>query len=148
LKSTGLAVVLNPIVHGWSSDQIEGVRVEIEEDDVSDDIAVIVADDILLGLADFKTLEAVDTKRREQLESIRPLNVHVCHVIRLVEQHAAVLPGTLLVSPVRKLGWHNRINIRADLGVSQEIYRIPGSLQYVLQTSLTHITLTVLQYKR
>jgi hypothetical protein len=135
-------------VHGWSSDQFEGVRVEIEEDDVSDDIAVIVADDILLGLADFKTLEAVDTKRREQLESIRPLNVHVCHVIRLVEQHAAVLPGTLLVSPVRKLGWHNRINIRADLGVSQEIYRIPGSLQYVLQTSLTHITLTVLQYKR
>jgi hypothetical protein len=135
-------------VYGWSSNQVEGIRVEIEEDDVPNNVAVIVADNVLLGLADFKTLEAVDTKRREQLESIRPLNVHVCHVIRLVEQHAAVLPGALLVSPVRKLGWHNRINIRADLGVPQEIYRIPGRLQHVLQTSLTHITLTDLQCKR
>src|SRR5688572_3681778 len=126
LKTAGLAVVLNPVVNRRPPDQIEGVLIEIEEDDVTNDIAVIVAHDVLLGFADFKILEAVDTKRREQLEGIGPLHIHVCHVVRLVEEHAALLPGSLLIPPVRKLGRHNRINIRSDLGVSQEIHRIPG----------------------
>jgi hypothetical protein len=57
-------------------------------------------------LIDFEVLKAIDAEIREQFEGVRALHIKIGHVVRLVEKSAGFLPGTLLISPVRKLGPH------------------------------------------
>ena len=86
-------MILNPVVRGRPPDQIEGILRKMKKDGISDHVAVVVAGDELLGLVDGKVPDAVDAEVRQQLECLGTLDVHVGHVVRLVEQHGGLLPG-------------------------------------------------------
>jgi hypothetical protein len=60
-------------------------------------------------------LEAVDAEIREHLERIRTLDVHVGHVMRLIEERTRFTPRSLFVSPVRELVANDRKRVRTDL---------------------------------
>src|SRR5258708_19792158 len=86
-------------------------------------IAVPVHRDILLGLVDLETLEAIDAELFQQLEGVRARHVHVGHVVGLVEQHGGLLPRALLVPPVGVFGLLHRIRVRTPLRITQVIAR-------------------------
>ena len=121
-----LAVVLDPVVCRRAPDETEQLVVEVEENGIADDMAVVVAGDELLGLVDGKIVKAVDGKVREQSERVGSLDVEIRHVVRLVEETRCLAPGALLVAPVREFARHARIDIRADLRVAREVDRAPG----------------------
>src|SRR4029077_1373722 len=81
-----LAVVLDPVVRGRAPYETEEIVVEVEENGIADDIAVVVAGDELLGLVDGKIVKAVDGKIRQQPERVGSLDVEIRHVVRLVEE--------------------------------------------------------------
>ncbi len=121
-----LAVVLDPVVCRRAPDETEQIVVEVEENGIADDIAVVVAGDELLGLVDGKIVKAIDGKIRQQPERVGSLDVEIRHVVRLVEETGCLAPGPLLVAPVREFARHARIDIRADLRVAREVDRAPG----------------------
>ena len=137
--SARLCVVLHPVVSGGTADEAHPVLGVVEEDAVADHVAVLVAGDELLRLVDREVLEGVDAESRQQVDHVRPLDVQVGHVMRLVEQGARLPPRDLLVAPVRELGRNLRIDVRPDLGVPHQIHRIAGRLQQFFQASLTHL---------
>ena len=108
-------MVLDPVVRGRPTDEIEGILGEKEQDRIADHVTVVVAGDELLGLVDGEVPDRVDAEVRQQLERIGTLDVHIGHVVRLVEQHGGFLPGALLVSPVREFGRYDGKDIGSDL---------------------------------
>ena len=121
-------MVLNPIVKGGAADEEQLLFVEVKENAVTDDVSVVIAADKLFGLVDGEIREAIDARGRQEFDSVRALNPHVRHVVGLVKKNAAFLPGTLFISPVRKLGRHYRIHVRAQLRISQHPDGIAGRL--------------------
>jgi hypothetical protein len=134
----GLAVVLHPVVHRRPADQVEAVLLEMEQYDVADDVAVVVAGDELLGLVRTEVLKAIDPETLEHLRRVRPLHVHIGHVVRLVEQDRGLAPGALFVSPVRELRRHDGIDVRAGLRLAQQFHWTADGLQHVLEALVTH----------
>src|SRR6185503_8686341 len=63
----------------------------------------------------------------------------------LIEQHAAVSPRSLLVTPVTVLWRDYGINVCPYLRIPQHVDRIPRSTKDVLQTSLSHLSNCLLQ---
>ena len=121
--AAGLAVVLHPVVHRRPADQVEPVLFEVEQDDVADDVAVVIAGDVLLGLVRAEILEGVHAEVLEDLRRVRSLHVHVGHVVRLVEQDAGLPPRALFVSPVRVLQRNDGIDVRSGLRLAQQLHR-------------------------
>jgi hypothetical protein len=70
---------------------------------------------------------------REQLQRVGALHVLLDHVVRLVEEHRALLPRRLLVAPVGELGRHDRVDVRADLRIAQHVDGIARSLEDLLE---------------
>jgi hypothetical protein len=110
----------------------------MKQDHVADDVTVVIAGDELLSLARTEVVEAVHAEHREHLERVGALHVHVGHVVRLIEEDAGVPPGALLVSPVRELGGDDRVDVRPGLRIAQQLNRIAGSVDHILETLLTH----------
>ena len=110
----------------------------MEEDHVADHVAVGRARDEVLRLVDGEALEAVDGELGEQLERVRALHREVGHVVRLVEEHAGLLPGRLLVPPVRELGRDPRVDVRAGLRVAQQLDRALDRGEQVFKAPMTH----------
>ena len=120
----GRGVEHHPVQRRRAADQIELVRGEIEQDDVADHVAFGRDRHELLGLVRLEALVAVHRQIREQLQRIRSFDREIGHVIGLVEQHAGVLPGLLLVAPVGVFGRHARIDVRSGLLIAQQLDRI------------------------
>ena len=133
-----LQVVLHPVVRRRTADEVESVLVEIEQDGVADHVAVVVAGDELFRLIDLEVLEAVDAEIREELQRVGALDVEVGHVVRLVEQRAALAPRALLVAPVRELGPNHRKGIGPDLRIAQQVDRALRTFQGGLQAVVGH----------
>ncbi len=131
-------VVLHPVERRGPSDEAQLVGLEVEEDGVADDVAVVVAGDELLGLVHLERGETVDTEIRQHLERVRALDVEVRHVMRLIEERARGSPGCLLVSPVRKFRRHHGERVRTDLRIPQHVHGVPGLLQCCLQVLFCH----------
>src|SRR6185295_13921610 len=100
LVLAGLGVELDPVRGGRAADEHELVLLEVEENAVADHVAAVAARHELLGAVDGEIVEAVDREIREELESVLAFDVEVHHVVRLIEQHAGVGPGPLLIAPV------------------------------------------------
>ncbi len=135
----GLGVELHPVVRGRATDEAHAVLVEEEEDRVADDVAVVVAGDELLGLADLEARERVDAEVGEQADDVRAFEVEVGHVVRLVEERGGLAPRDLLVHPVRELARDGRVDIRPDLRVARHLDRAADRLQLLLQTPVRHL---------
>src|SRR5690606_17668209 len=133
-----LRVEHDPIRRRCTADVDQLVLLEVEENAVADDVAVVRDGDVLLGAIDGEVFEAVDRRVRQELQRVRAFDVKVDHVVRLVEQHAGLTPSALLVAPVRELGRDHRIHISADLRISQHLHRVPYRLQDLFQASFTH----------
>ncbi len=110
---------------------------EPKENHVADHVTVVIADDILLGLVRTEILECVDAEVGQQLQGVRTFHIHVGHVIRLVEQNARLLPGALLIPPVRVFGRHHGIYVRPCHGIAQQLHR-RGFLQERFQAAAAH----------
>ncbi len=128
-----LRMELHPVVHRRATDDVESLPAQVSQNDVADDVAVVAARDELLRLVRLEALDAVDAEIRDELQCILALDVHVRHVIGLVEEHAGLLPCTLLVAPVRVLGRNDRVHVGTGLGVAQQIDGIAGLLDQVFQ---------------
>ena len=126
--SAGFDVILHPIGRGRASHQVEIIFTKVEQDGVADDVAVGSAADELLGLVDFEILEAVDAEVGEDLQSVGAFHVQIRHVVRLIEERAAVAPGLLFISPVGEFMLHHWKGIGSDLRIPQHFNRIPGCL--------------------
>ena len=125
---SGLDVELDPIGGGRASHQVEFVFAEVEQDGVTDDVAVGGAANELLGLVDLEIFEAVDAEVGEYFQGVGSFDVQIGHVVRLIEQRAAVAPGLLLISPIGEFMLHHRKSIGSDLRVPQHFNRITGGL--------------------
>jgi hypothetical protein len=101
-----------------AANQVEAVLFQVKKDDVANHVAVVVAGDELLRLAGSEVREAVDAEHREHFEGIPTLNVHVRHVVRLIEEDARIPPRTLFVSPVGELAGDDRVDIRSGLRIA------------------------------
>ena len=130
----GLGVVLNPVVRGRTPHEPNPVLLQVEEDRVSDDVPVVVAHDELLRLLRSEVLERVDADMSEELDRVRPFDLEVEHVVRLVEERGRVAPGHLLLPPVRELGRHRRIDVWSDLRVAGHLDCASDCLQLLFET--------------
>ena len=74
-------VVLDPVGHVRSADDVHPKVVQPEQDGVADDVAVVIAGDKLLGLVAAESLVAVDREVGEQAHRVRSLNVQVGHMV-------------------------------------------------------------------
>ena len=118
--AAGLRVVPNPIVNRRTADDVEQVLGQMNENHIADHVSVVVAHDELLGFVHVEIFKTIDAEVGEKLQRARSLNIHVRHVIGLVEENTRVLPGVLLVAPVGVFRWDNRIDIRARLRIPQK----------------------------
>ena len=136
--AAGGRVELDPVEHRDAAHEIELVFSEVEQDHVADHVAVVAAGDELLGLVDGEVGEAVDAQPCEQLHGVRSFNSQVGHVVRLVEEHAGLLPRLHLVPPVGVFGRYAGIHVRSRLLISQQRDRVACRLDDVLETPLAH----------
>ncbi|MEI9886115.1 MAG: hypothetical protein WDN08_06365 [Rhizomicrobium sp.] len=136
--AAGRGVELDPVRGRGAADEHQLVDIEMEQNAVADDEAVIAAGHELLGAVDRKVREAVDREIGEQLERVGAFDEEVDHVVRLVEQHAGLAPGALLVAPVGELRRHHRIDIGAELRIAQHGDGIAGGLQRFFEILVRH----------
>ena len=120
-------VVVQPVDRRRNADGLVFVLLEVEQDVVADDVAVVIDGDELLGHVDRELRDAVDGELADQLERVRPLDVQVGHVVRLVEQHRGPAPGHLLVAPIREFLHHARHDCRGRLRFPQSLTGLPAS---------------------
>ena len=140
--AAGFAVIPQPVRRRRATDIGKRLFFLPEHDPVTDHVAVRRGRHILLGLARRPALRRVDHRVRQQLARITPTDVEIDHVVRLVEQHRAVLPRPLFGPPVRKLGRHHRVNISTKLRIAQHFDRIAASLQHVFKAVGRHLSLS------
>ena len=74
----------------------------------------------------------------KQLERVRALDEQIDHVVGLVEQHAGLAPGALLVAPVGELGRDHRIDVGADLRIAHHLDDVAGGLDRLFQILVSH----------
>src|SRR6185436_1050996 len=84
--TAGLRVKLHPVRRRWPADETQPVLLQVKENGIADHIALVVACDELLRLVDFESFETVDGKIGEQTKSVRPVDIEIRHVVRLVQQ--------------------------------------------------------------
>jgi hypothetical protein len=125
-------------VNGRAADEQQLIFVQVKEDRVANHVAVVIAADELLRLVHRIILETVDACRRHQLDRVRAFDPHVGHVVRLIEQHARLLPRALFIPPIRKLGRHHGIDVRTELRITQHLHGIPHGIDRVLQVFGAH----------
>src|SRR5215207_1333285 len=128
---------MHPVMSGRSSNKIDLILVQIEENRITDHVSIMIACDKLLGFVDFKVLEVVYAEIGEQLECVRTFDIEIRHMKRLFEENAGLPPGTLLISPVCKLGG-SRKGIGTYLRVTQHFDWAFGSLQSFFQALIPH----------
>jgi len=82
---------------------------------------------------------------REELQGVGTLQRQVGHVIRLIEQHAGLLPRLRLVSPVGEFRRDAGIEVRSSLQIAKQRDRVARRLDDVFETLDAHLRLTFLQ---
>ena len=110
----------------------------MKQNPVADHIAVVAAGNELLGAVDRELRKAIDRQMGEQLEGVGPLDEQIHHVVGLIEEHAGLPPGLLLVAPVGEFGRDHRIDVGSDLRIAQHRDWIAGGLQRFFQVLVGH----------
>ncbi len=119
----------DPVRGRRAPDEYVLVLGKMKQDAVADDMSAVAARNKLLGFVDGEILERVDGEMGQHLLGVGALDVDIHHVVRLVEEHAGLLPCPLFVAPVRVFGRNYRINIGTNLRISQHVDRISYALQ-------------------
>jgi predicted Zn-dependent protease with MMP-like domain len=136
-----LRVVHDPVERGRPADELVAAVAEREQDDVADDVALEAAGHEVFGAISRVSVEAVHREVGEQPERVRAFDGQVVHVVREVEEDAGLLPGPLLVAPVRELRRHTGIDVRPCLRVAEQLDRASGPRQQVFEARSTHAVL-------
>src|SRR5665213_161025 len=126
--AAGFGVELNPIGGGRAPDEYQLVLFHVKQNTVADNMAAVAAGHELFRAVHGELGEAIDRQVRKQFESVRALDVHIYHVMRLIEQHAGFAPRTLFVAPVREFAGYHRIYIGSDLRIAQQVHGVPDGL--------------------
>jgi hypothetical protein len=134
----GLRVIGDPVEGRRAADEVVALLVEREEDHVADHVAGRRTRDELLGLAGGEVGEGVDAQPGEERQRAGALHHQLGHVVALVVEHARLLPGDLLVAPVRELGRHPRIDVRPGLCVAQQLDGVVSRSEQLFQTAVSH----------
>ena len=132
------SVVFHPLDGGRAAHEVKAVFFEVEEDDVADDVAVRCARHELLGTVRDEAGEAVHAEVVQHGEGVGAGHFQVDHVVRLVEQHAGLLPGALFQAPVGVFRGHARVNVGAYLLVAQEIDHVAAVGEDFVQVLAGH----------
>jgi hypothetical protein len=77
-----------------------------------------------LALLTAQPLELLIIVSDSSLAASLPTDIEVHHVVRLVEQHGAVLPGPLFAAPVGEFGGDHRIDIGTQLRIAQHVHNV------------------------
>jgi hypothetical protein len=110
----------------------------VEEYAVADHVPVGCRRHVLLRLVHGEAGHRVDRCIAEQLERIPTAHIQVHHVVRLVEEHGAVLPRPLLAAPVAEFRRDHRVDVGAELRVAQHLHGVPGLRQDLFQIARRH----------
>src|SRR5215510_6061761 len=121
-------MVLNPVVYGGSTDEKQFILIQVKEDSVANHISVVITPHKLLRFIHRVLFKTIDAGSGEQAKRVRALNPHVCHVVRLIEKYAGLLPRALFISPVRELRRDHRIDIWSKWRISHHLHWVPGGL--------------------
>src|SRR5699024_749215 len=116
------SVIVHPIDGRWNANRAVLIVVQMEENVVSDDVAVIVHRNKLLGLINGEILHRVDSKIFEHAQGIWAFEIEIDHMIRLIINNGCCAPGELFIWPVRKFWdkpWDHR---RRCLGLAYEVH--------------------------
>src|SRR5579872_5699784 len=62
IVSAGFAVILNPVVNRRPTDDVKKIFLQVEQDDIANDKAIVIAGYELLGPVRFETIETVHAK--------------------------------------------------------------------------------------
>ncbi len=115
--ATSFTMKLDPVCGGRSANKQQLVFGQVEQDAVTDDVAVITARNHLLRFVDLETFKRVEAKMFDHFQRVGAFDINVHHVMSLIEKDAGFLPRPLLVAPVCKFGCNDRVHIRANLRV-------------------------------
>ena len=137
--STGRGMELNPTGGRGAADKCQLVLFERKQDAVADDLAVVIARSELFGAVERKVCEGVEPEMGHEFYGIGAFNIQVHHVVREVEHDGALSPRTLFVAPVRVFGRDHRIDIGADLRIPEQVHRITGLLDQILEALGTRL---------
>ena len=123
---------MHPVLQMHATDQFEAVFRQVVHDRFTDDMALVVAANELLGAPGTEAGEAVHAQVRQQFLRVRPLQKQFRHVVGLVKQDGCLTPGVLFVAPVAEFGGHRRragpIAIVRGGGVVAEVFDEVGRL--------------------
>src|SRR5580658_2228203 len=108
-----------------TADKIEFVFVQIKKDGIPNYVSIMVTRNKLLSLIHLEILIAIYAQVRQQFERVWTLDIEIRHVVRLVEQSAALLPGALFIPPVSEFGAHHWKGIGSNLRITQPFHRAP-----------------------
>ena len=131
--AAGLRPVREPVGRRVAPDPHELVLVEVEEDAVPDHVPRGGRGHELLGHVDGEVGHAVDARVGDEPGRVRPAQEQVHHVMRLVEQDGGLTPGPLLPAPVAELVGDHRVDVGADLRVTQQRHRIGCLVEDILE---------------
>ncbi|CDO38093.1 hypothetical protein SPHV1_50060 [Novosphingobium sp. KN65.2] len=128
-----LGLITQPVRRRSAADVAELFGGEPEDDPIADDMAVRRGRHILLGLIDRPPLGRIDHRIGQKLEGIFSADVQIHHVVGLIEQNRAVLPGPLFRTPVREFRRHDRIDVSPQLRIAQHLDGTTRALQNLLK---------------
>ena len=129
---------LNPIGSRRAPNEHQSIPLEMEENAVANNVAIVTAGGELFGSIDRKICESVGGEIGEHFERVGTFYVYVGHVVRLVKENGRLPPGALLVAPIGVFGRHHRIDVRADLRMAQQGHGVPNGLQEIFEAFLWH----------
>jgi hypothetical protein len=124
---------VQPVDRRRNADGLVFVLLEVEEDVVADDVAVVVDGDELLRHVDRKFRDAVDGELADHFQRVGTFDVEIRHVVRLIEQDRGAAPSLLLVAPIRELLHHARDDGGRRLRFPQKLHRAAGLLNRLLE---------------
>ena len=124
LPAADSGLKLDPVGGGGAADEHEFVFKLAEDDHVADHMAGRRHRHEVLGAVEIEVREAVDADMGKEGGRIRAFDDQLVHMVGLVEQHRAVAPGALFITPVGVFRGNNRIDIHPDLRVPQHLHRV------------------------
>ena len=133
-------MVKQPVGDRRAADEGELLLGLAEQDAVADHAALRRDRDELLGGVHRELRGGVDAGVSDQLQRVRTGDKDVVHVVRLVVENRGLPPRDDLAPEVRELGRDDRVDVRAKLGIAQQLYRVPRAVEQLLQVLRAHLS--------
>jgi len=126
-----LSIELQPVAgRRWTDNTEEVVRLP-EDDRIRNKVPTGIHHDQLLGPHGRQVAQVICRELGDKLDSISATDVQLGHVVRLLKQHNAMVPSSLLIPPIGKLRGNTREDYSAVVGRSEHGQSATGGLNFV-----------------